>query len=280
MARTYYTSKADIELAKEVLAKGPDAFIQEREFGGSGIYYTDTGAAGGLEVITSPGWTDDEFASTVADNILVTDDAGKVATGKITGNTDDTVFFDATTLVLEEDGATAPTFTPGTAYQFKVYTPSSVAGATAGPFFGYVEGVELAITDTYMKFKYSRPKQLKFKDLEEREGQLTGGNVNFTNKDNFETMFGAIEYGSQTDQYSVGIGSNPDTDKYYRITFIGEDRSNRVATIRIREVQFEMSGNILQNSESGHYMAPFTADLLSDAFYPDNVDMMQVIRAD
>ena len=31
---------------------------------------------------------------------------------------------------------------------------------------------------------------MKFKDLEEREGQITGGNVNFTNEDVISTMFG------------------------------------------------------------------------------------------
>jgi len=278
MAKSYFTSLSDINLAKEVIAKMPDLFIQKREFGGTGTYYSDTGANSGLEVATDPSWTTDEFASTVADNILVLDDNNKVATGKIDANSSDTVFFDPTTLVLEEDGVTAPTFTAGSSYQFRVYSPSSVAGATSGPFFGYVQGAELAINDTFMKFKYSRPKQMKFKDLEEREGQITGGNVNFTNEDVISTMLGAVQYGSQTGQYSYAVGSNPDTDLFYRLTFVGEDRSNRVMKIRLREVQFEITGNIFQNDESGHYMAPFTADLIADGFYPEDANMLQVVR--
>jgi hypothetical protein len=280
MAFTYYSSLADINLAKEAIAKTPDLYIQKREFGGEGIFFTDTGGNDALEVTADPSWTTNEFASTVADNILVIDDNNKVATGKIDGNTSDTIFFDSTLLVLEEDGTTAPTFTPGTTYQFRVYTPSSVAGATSGPFFGYVEGAELNITDTFMKFKYSRPKQMKFKDLEEREGTVAGGNVNFTNLDVIKSMFGAVEYGSQTGQYSVGIGSNPDTDLFYRLTFVGEDRNNRVLKIGIRECQFEITGNIFGNAESGHYMAPFVADIISDGFYPDDVNMVGIVRVD
>jgi hypothetical protein len=280
MAKSYYTSLSDINLAKEVIAKTPDLYIQKREFGGTGTYYTDTGSNSGIEVATSPSWTNNEFASTVANNILILDDNNKVATGKITGNTDDTAFFDPAALVLEEDGTTAPTFSAGSTYQFRIYSPSSVAGATYGPFFGLVEGSELNINDTFMKFKYSRPKQMKFKDLEEREGIVTGGNVNFTNDDVITTMFGAVPYGSQTGQYSYAIGSNPDTDLFYRPTFIGEDRSNRVFVVRLREVQFEITGNIFQNAESGHHMAPFTADLIADGFYPEDANMLQVIRID
>ena len=89
MAKSYYTSLSDINLAKEVIAKMPDLYIQKREYGGSGTYLSDTGGAGGIEVASDPSWTTDEFASTVADNILFLDDNNKVATGKITGNSND-----------------------------------------------------------------------------------------------------------------------------------------------------------------------------------------------
>jgi hypothetical protein len=280
MALTYFDSLADINLAKEVIAKQPDLYIQKREFGGSGVFYTDTGANDALETTCGTTWATDEFTSTVANNIVIIDDNNKVATGKVDNNSADHVFFDSTAMVLEEDGTTAPTLTAGTTYQFRIYSPSSVAGATEGPFFGYVEGAELAINDTFMKFKYSRPKQMKFKDLEERESQITGGNVNFTNEDVLQTMVGAVQYGSQTGQYSYAVGSNPDTDVFYRLTFVGEDRSNRVFKIRTREVQFELTGNILSNAESGHFMAPFTADLIADGFYPDDANLLQMVRVD
>jgi hypothetical protein len=131
-----------------------------------------------------------------------------------------------------------------------------------------------------MKYKYSTPKKLLFKDLEEREAQITGGQVNFSGTDVAKTILGAVEYGSQTGQTSLAVGSEPDTDQYYRVTFVGEDRNNRVWAIRIREVQFEITGNQFGKAESGHFMAPFTADLIADTLYPVNADLMGIVRID
>lgn len=280
MAFSYFDSLSDVDLAKEMVAKGPDMYMQKREFGGSGTYLSGTGSNGGIEIATNPSWTTDEFASTVADNLLFLDDNNKVATGKIDSNSSDTIFFDPTSFVLEEDGTTAPTVTDGNTYQIKIYSPSSIAGATYGPFFGYLEGAELVITDTFMKFKYNTPKKLIRKDLEEREGQITGGQANYVQEDVIKTLFGGVQYGSQTGQYSIAIGSDPNTDLFYRPTFVTQDVNNRNFILRVREVQFEVTGNTLSKAESGHYMVPFTADILSDNFYPDDSNMIQIIRAD
>jgi len=280
MALSYFTGLSDKEIAQEVIAKTPDLYIQKREYGGCGIYALETGGASTLTPSTSPAWSVDEFASTVADNILIIDDNGKVATGKITSNAADSVTFDETALVLEEDGTTAPTFTAGTEYNFRVYTPSSTAGNVWGPFFGLVEGAELSITDTLMKFKYSIPKKMLFQDMEEREGMITGGHVNFVSEDVAKTIFGATEYGDQTSQTALAIGSDPDTDLFYRLVFDGEDRSNRDWYIRTRDAQFELTGNVFSKAESGHFMAPFTASLLADPFYPDDANMLAMVRAD
>jgi hypothetical protein len=281
MALSYFTGISDVDVTKEVIAKTPDLYIQKREYGGTGEYalITTTGVSR-LTPATSPGWTTDEFNSTVADNILIIDDNSKVATGKVVDTAAGYIEFDETSLVLEEDGVTAPTFTAGTNYSFRIYSPSSTAGNTYGPFFGLVEGAELNITDTFMKYKYSIPKQLLFKDLEEREAQIVGGQVNFTNTDVAKTILGATEYGSQTGQTSLAVGSNPDTDLYYRPTFVGEDRSNRVWVLRMREVQFEITGNQFGKAESGHFMAPFTADLIADTFYPTDSNLFQMVRTD
>ncbi len=282
MALSYYTGLSDVDIAKEVIAKTPDLFIQKREFGGTGEYQL-TSTGGGSSILTpatSESWTVNEFASTVADNLLVSDDNNVVATGKVIGNDADSIFFDETALFLESDGITAATLTAGTSYTFRVYSPSSTAGNTSGPFFGLVEGAELNINDTFMKFKYSIPKKLLFKDLEEREASITGGHVNFTGTDVAKTIFGAVEYGSQTGQTSLAIGSEPDTDVFFRLTFVGEDRSNRVWKVRMREVQFEITGNQFGKAESGHFMAPFTADLIADTLYPTDADLIQLVRTD
>jgi hypothetical protein len=282
MALSYYTGLNDVDINREVLAKRPELYIQKREFGDTGSYAIETtgGGTSSLTPTTSQSWTVNEFASTVADNLLVVDGNNVVATGKVTGNDEDSIYFDESALVLESDGTTPATLVAGTSYSFRVYSPSSTAGNTYGPFFGLVEGTELAINDTFMDFKYNRPRKLLFRDLEEREASLTGGHVNFTGTDVAKTMFGMVEYGSQTGQTSLALGSEPDTDVYYRPTLIGEDRNNRVWVTRMREVQFSITGNILQTAESGHYMAPFDAKLLADGFYPVNADLMQMVRTD
>jgi hypothetical protein len=280
MALSYYTGLADTNIEKEVIAKTPDLYIQKREYSGTGEYalITTTGTSR-LTPATSPSWTVDEFNSTVANNIAVLDDNNVVAVGKVVDTTATYIEFDETAMVLESDGATAPTFTAGTTYSFKLYSPSSTAGNTYGPFFGLVEGAELNVTDTFMKFMYSIPKQLLFKDLESREVQIVGGHVNFTNSDVAKTILGAVEYGSQTSQTSLAVGSNPDTDLFYRMTFVGQDRSNRTWVLRTRDAQFEITGNQFGKAESGHFMAPFTADIIADQFYPNNADLFQMIRS-
>jgi hypothetical protein len=282
MSLTYYTGLSDINISKEVIAKEPDLYIQKREYSGTGVYAVEStgGGASTLTPATSPAWTVNEFASTVADNLLVFDDNGVVASGKIIGNDAESIFFDESALLLESDGVTPATLTAGTSYTFKVYTPSSTSGNTYGPYFGLVEGAELNINDTFMKYKKGVPKKLLFKDLEEREAQITGGQVNFTGTDVAKTIFGAVEYGSQTGQTSLAVGSEPDTDVYYRPTFVGKDRDNRVWVVRMRETQFEITGNFFGKAESGHYMAPFTADLIADSLYPVNADLMQIVRVD
>jgi hypothetical protein len=282
MALSYYTGLNDLDINKEVIAKIPELYIQKREYGGTGSYAIETtgGGTSSLTPATSPGWTVNEFASTVANNLLIIDDNNVVGTGKITGNDADSIFFDESAVVLESDGTTAVTLTAGTSYSFRVYSPSSTTGNTYGPFFGLVEGAELSINDTFMDFKYNRPRKLLFRDLEEREAVITGGHVNFTGTDVAQTIFGMVSYGSQTGQTSLALGSEPDTDVYFRPTLVGEDRNNRVWVIRMREVQFSITGNILQNAESGHFMAPFDAKLLADGFYPVNADLMQTVRTD
>jgi hypothetical protein len=258
----------------------PDMYIQKREYSGSGVLAIETGGTSTLTPATSPNWSVDEFNSTVAANLLIYDDNSVVASGQVTDTTATTITFNETAMLLESDGTTAATLTTGSTYNFKVYSPSSTTGNTRGPFFGLVEGAELNITDTFMKFKYSIPKRMLFKDLEEREAQIVGGQVNFSGADVLQTIFGAVSYGSQSSQTSYAIGSDPDTDLFYRITFIGEDRNNRVWQVRTRDVQFEINGNMFNKAESGHFMAPFTIDLIADTFYPINANLLQIVRTD
>lgn len=276
--KTYFSGLADINLAKDVIAKKPELFIQKYEYIGSGVYANTTTGTSTLTPATSPAWTIDELISSVALNLLIVDDNGKACQGKVSDNTATAITFDESAMLLEEDGVTAGTFTAGRTYNFYVLSPS--ADNTYGPFFGYTEGEELNLTEEYMQFKYGMPRKKKFQDLAERNGQIIGGTVNFDNEDILATVLNADAYGKQTGQFSYGIGSDPNTNNYYRLTFVGEDREGRVVCVIVRKTQIGMNGNMFQKSEAGYFMLSFTADILADGFYPDDVDMIQVIRVD
>lgn len=277
MAKTYFTNLADIDLAKDAVAKTPDVYIQYYEYIGSGVYANASSGTSTLTPATSPAWSAGEMNSTVAKNLLVVDDNSVVAAAKVTSTGPTYVEFDETACLLESDATTAASFTVGSTYDFYVLTPSNTNAY--GPFFGFCEGMELSITDDMMQYKYSRPRQLKFQDLNERTGQITGGHVNVDNEDVISSVFGSATYGSQTNQYAHGIGSNPDTDKFYRLTFDTDDRNGRDLLVIVRKVQLALNGNLWSNSESGHYMVPFTANIVADGFYPNTADMIQIIRA-
>lgn len=278
MSKTYFTNLADVDLAKEAMAKSGDWYIQFYEYVGTGVYALTTAGTSTLTPATSPSWDVDEFNSTVARNLLIVDDNNVVASAKIDDNDATSITFDETDALLESDGLTAATFTPASTYNFYVLTPSNIN--LYGPFFGYAESIELSLTDEMMQFKYGVPKKLKFQDLMERTGQITGGHVNVANTDIVDTFFGADNYGSQTSQFAKGIGSEPDTNRFYRLVNVSTDRNSRAMTTIVRKGQFAMNGNIIGASESGHKMYNFNFDILSDEFYPATADMLQLIRAD
>ena len=276
----FYNNLSDVDLAKEAIAKKSDVYIQRYEFIGEGVLDLSTAGQATLTPATSPSWTVNDYLSTVARNLIVVDDNNVPATAKVDANNADEVVFDSTDLVIESDGTTTATVTTGNTYSFYVLTPSSITGNIYGPFFGYTEGIELNLNDTYMKFMYGRPKAMKFKDLDQREGQVTFGSVNITNEDIIQSIFQGTQYGDQTSQFSYGVGHDPDTDTFFRLALNTKDRSGRNMWILCRKTQVELTGNIFGEAESGHFMAPTTWDLTADGFYPETVDMLQIIRAD
>ena len=101
-----------------------------------------------------------------------------------------------------------------------------------------------------------------------------------TNKDVLATFFNAEEFGVQTSGFKMGIGSEPNTSKYYRLAFIGEDREGRVYKIVANRTQMSVSGNLFGKSEAGYYMLPFQAEVLSDSFFPEGADLVTIERID
>lgn len=276
MAKTYFVSKSDVNINKDNVAANPDVHIQFYEFEGKA---TLTATTSNANVLTMAGeaFTVSEFVSTMAKNLVLVDDNGNVSQTVIDANTATTITFDEATLLNDDDGVTVAALTISTIYDIYILTPSDEF--TVGPFFGLTEGVELTLTDEMMKYKFNIPVKMLFQDLKERTGELNGGTISIMNEDVISTILGATQFGSQTGQWALGVGSNPDTNRNYRMTLLGDDRVGRQYQIIMRKTQISIQGTLLGSSEAGYKMAGFKFDLLSDQFYPDGADMVQFIRA-
>jgi len=269
--KTWYDGLQDsAALKNDCMASNPDIYISEVLYEGDAVYTTATT----LFTVAGATYTIDELISTGALNFTVLDNNAVAASGKITTNAATTVT--VPTMTLESDETTSPTLTDGASYKIRILTPST---NLYGQFFGYVEGQELNIEDEYMTFQYGIPKKTKFKDLMERKASLSGGTVNIANSDILSTIFGAELYGlNDATQEAQGIGSVPDENKTYRVVFDGEDRQQKRLAIICSTVEFSSSGNILGGSEAGYKMINFSGDILSDAYYPEGVDLIRIKR--
>lgn len=277
----FYTGLADTDLAKDAIYNQAKLYIQKYVYIGSGVLDKTTPASSTLTPATSPAWTIDELVSTVAGNLIVLDDNGKAATGMVKDNIATALTFDATALLLDEDGTTAASLTTAKTYDFYVLTPSSTAGNVYGPFWGLTEGVELNISQAYSDFKYGKPRKTLWRDLEEVSGSLAGGHINWTDPDVLQSIFTAVQYGDNSPGTSYAIGSANAcgaSGNYYRLAFKTTDKNCRDIWIVVRKVQFNADGNIFGESESGLSMVNFSAMILADGFYPETADMIQIIR--
>jgi hypothetical protein len=276
----YYDSLKDADLVKDMYLENVDVSLQLYEYVGTAVYANTTTGVSTLTPATSPSWGVNDYQSTVASNLLLLDDANKICAGKVASNAADSITFDETSTLLEEDELTAGTWTASSTYNIWVLTPSSIAGQTRGPFFGFCDAVSVSYVDEKAVYKYKIPRQTKVTALIERVGEVSGGQVDIGNEDVAKALFGAVEYGSQTNQYSLGVGSNPDLNKFYRMTLTNNDITGRLTTRIIHQIQFTMNGNIFEASESSFHMNPFTANILSMSAYPEDTDLMITKRAD
>ncbi len=273
--QTFFSSLADPSLAKTAAIKNADIFIQKVLYEGPAVYTTATT----LFTIAGGAFTVDALISAGVANLLVMDDNNLVASTKITDNTATTITIVPANLLLENDGATTASLTNATTYNIRIYT-AGTASQPYGKLFGHVEAWDPQITDEYAKFKYSVPRTMKFKDLLERSVTISGGVIQVAKKDIMTTVFNASEYGDNTGgAFSLGIGSNP-TSQTFRIWAVGENRNKDALIKCYRYCQFESTGAIEGSSESGHKMINYMIDCLSDGFYPETADFIQIIGED
>ncbi len=274
--KLWFTGKSDSNLSKDAVIQKPDIFIAEYLFEGNAVWDS---TADTFTPTPASSFVVDEFISLGLKNLQVVDDNGLVGTTLITDNDATTITVVEANILLESDGVTAATLTDTETYQIRVLTPTT-ASESFGKFFGYTEAMELNINDEFAKFKESVPKVLRFQDLIEREVTVVGLNINLSNIDVLSTVFGTELFGLQTAQQSIGVGSNPDISKAYRLVLNGKDRNKRALQWVIRRCQPESTGNIFGGSESGHFAANFNFSVIGDGFYPDTADLLQIIRAD
>ena len=275
--KEYYVSNGDVKLAQDAVAKDTEMHIQEFIFLGTAVLDNTVPATATL-TMTGVAFVVDELISTLATNLYIKDDNTLVCATVVDSNDALTVTFDSTTALQENDEATAGTFTDTNTYDVYILTPSNINAV--GPFFGFTEGLALNISDELMEFIYNTPGKKIFTDLKMRTATIEGGNIDVSNKDVLQTIMGADEYGSQTGQYALGIGSDPDFNRYYKVTMLTTDRKNRPLQIIANKTQPSITGAINEKAESGHSKASFKFEILADGFYPDNADMIRIKRAD
>jgi hypothetical protein len=276
--KTFFTDKTDSTLKKKVIPGVGDWYIQELVYQGTGVYANTTTGTSTLTPATSPAWTVNDFASTVAKNLIIYDANNKAASALIVSNTAAAITFDETACLLDEDETTAATLTPGATYSFYALTPSSVSGQIYGPYLGYAEAVDIQITDDIMKFKNGFPLRLQFSDVRERTGTIAGGHLNNVNKDIAMAILGGISYGLNSGtNSSFAVGTSP-TRGTYRLAIDSIDRGGKHNWTVIRQVQFSANGSLFGDAASGHKMINFNGDILADAFYPVGADMVYTKR--
>jgi hypothetical protein len=272
----FYDNTADSDLLKDFQIRESDIFLQKEEFSGTAVYAS---AGQTFTPATSPSWAIDAYNSTVAANFLVIDDNGVVCSGKITDTTATAITVVIASVLLESDGATAGTFTNASTYTIRIFTPSSIAGATYGPFFGYTEGVEFTHAIETMQFDYSMPQETIRRDVKKVMVSLKAGTVTGLDPDVTVALFGGAAYGLQTSQTQYAFGSRPSLSNFYRVTLAGEDVDGKAVIIRVRRVQFNSNGNIFSKSSGGYLMTPFDGIAVVDAAYPRTANYYTRIRS-
>lgn len=262
MSTFFYDNKQDPQLVNDFLLEQPDIFIQKWEFTGTGVYAEASSTSATLTPATSPSWTVDAFNSTVALNLYVVDDNGKLSEGKVFDNDATSITFDPSAMSLLEDGSTAPTFTASGTYSFYILSPSSITGATYGDFFGYTNELTFTPNQETVQFDYDIPKTRVREDLISNLPELSGSYFSWGQKI-VKSGLGLSQYGSQSSQISYGFGTTTFNNDFYRVTLDADLVDDRNQKIIIHKTKIMLSGET-SFSEEGYKMVPITMKLFAN----------------
>jgi hypothetical protein len=273
----FYDDTSDTDLNNELLAGCAELYIQKREFSGNGVLNTVGGGNDELQLVGTSGASNDAYNSTQGLNLYIIDDNSKLAAGKVVdtiGGTGETVVvFDSSTMVLVEDGTTAPTFTDATTYKCKVLSGSNKN--EFGDYFGYTDdSLEFDNTPETEPLEICNiDGQLEEKDevVTKANVLLTGATFNVPNKDIVSKVMNATQYGLNTatqDEFHGGF--SPDISARYEITAKTKDRAGSTLAIQLFEVQLLLNG-ALALSGAGWKSISFQAKGKSDNLRDSNV---------
>lgn len=276
----FYGGKDDLSLQYDAVIKSGDIYVQRYEYASINKATLDltTPSAAVLTLGDSVSFTDDAFNST-AKNLLLIDDTGKVCSTKIDdtliSGSDYKIIFDSGSLLREEDGVASSLTDTGT-YSIQILSASV---NEYGDFWGYVDGNSLEIDEEYAEYFYGVPKRLVYRDLTKKTFKVSGGSLMLASEDVSTALFNAVSYGVQTGGYSKAAGFSPTSKPRYRMSLVTEDRKGRGFVVVFRKGEFSLSGKV-DFSGSEHKILPYSFNLFSDEFYPEDADALLIKRID
>ncbi len=257
----YGTSQVNT-LEQEQVLKDVEMFIQKFEFIGAGVASISVDDVT-LTPATSPAFTVNALASTVANNIITAADTSILAEGKIDSNAATDVVFDATNMVNVADGTAlaATDWTSTTSYNFYALTASS--DNEFGDFFGWTNEAVINVEEEKAEFKVGVPRALKNEGLLERVISVTGNHANLSNTDVVTALFNMTSRGSQTAQTELHTGFDPAQRSFYRITLVGENINAQEMVYQFFKTKIRTEGG-LNLGEEGFKVSGFNLQVHSD----------------
>jgi hypothetical protein len=236
----FYEDINDTNLTNDFRVKKPEIYIMKHLNESTGTVVINTGSGNDTLTDTSASFTVNELVSTTGLNFLIRDDNSKLAIGKVTANTANTITFDENDMVLVEDGATTPTLTSGS-YSYRVLQPSSKYAW--GEYLGYSNDLTVNPEQETIEFLNGVPQQKIREDLIRNNWSVTAS-INSTRYNTEKAIFGGTQYGSQTSQSEFHVGTASFNTNYYQIAMLGELVDGR-STLRVfYKVKFRPNGEI------------------------------------
>lgn len=287
MAKNYfYTSVSDPDIAKEIVGGCGKVYIQKHEYEGNAVMNYNAGGTSYLLLADSDAGSNDDYNSSVADNLYIVDDNSLLARGKVidtfadTGGTE--VSFNANAMVLVSDGVTAPTFTDGTTYTVQVLSGSNTN--LFGDFFGEMnDSLELdnSIETSPLEICTEEGTIVELAEKPTRRmATITGATFNVPNEDVQSKVLNLEQYGnnSTAGRYEYHGGSAPDIQKYYQITLKTVDWDSKNIALQLFKAQLINNGALVWGGTDWKvvpWQAKGKRDVIRDSYA---VDMTKIIR--